>query len=115
MRTWRSKRGESLSLLSKGAYFRENTVYSNRAINLFLFFLIYEQVLLLSQFLLLQTAAPDAIVRLQNTSLEKRELVEDIYFKKQHHHSIEEFLIDQLKWCDGKGGLLIQVLFLPLH
>lgn len=63
----------------------------------------------LSQFLILQTAAPDAIVRLQNTNLEKREVIEGMYFKRQHHHSIEEFLNDQLEQCGGKGGLLIQV------
>jgi hypothetical protein len=66
-------------------------------------------VLPLSQFLLLQTAAPDAIVRLQNTPLEEQKTVEEMYFKKLHLHSIEEFLIDQLQRCEGKGGLLIQV------
>ena len=57
----------------------------------------------LSQFFLLQTAAPDAIVRLQNTNLEEREVIERMYFKKQHHHSIEKFLTDQLKQCEDKG------------
>jgi hypothetical protein len=66
-------------------------------------------VLPLSQFLLLQTAAPDAIVRLQNTALEEQEAIKEMYFKKLHLHSIEEFLIDQLQRCEGKGGLLIQV------
>lgn len=63
----------------------------------------------LSQFLLLQTAAPDAIVRLQNTNLEDREAIKEMYFKKLHQHSIEQFLMDQLERCQGKGGLLIQV------
>ena len=68
-----------------------------------------EQVLPLSQFLLLQTAAPDAIVRLQNTVLEEQEAIKEMYFKKLHLHSIEDFLTDQLRQCEGKGGLLIQV------
>ena len=70
---------------------------------------VTEQVLPLSQFLLLQTAAPDAVVRLQNTALEEQKAIEEMYFKKLHHHSIEEFLTDQLQQCEGKGGLLIQV------
>ena len=41
-----------------------------------------EQVLPLSQFLLLQTAAPDAIVCLQNTVLEEQETIKEMYFKK---------------------------------
>ena len=63
----------------------------------------------LSQFLLLQTASPDAIVRLQNTVLEERKEIEEVYFTKLHHQSVEEFLTDQLDRCRTKGGLLIQV------
>ena len=63
----------------------------------------------LSQFLLLQTATPDAIVRLQNTTLKEQKAIKEMYFKKLHLHSIEEFLVDQLQRCEGKGGLLIQV------
>lgn len=72
-------------------------------------YFVFEQVLPLSQFLLLQTAAPDAIVRLQITRLEGREAIEEMYFQKLHLHSIEEFLKDQFQRCEGKGGLLIQV------
>ena len=72
-------------------------------------YFVPEQVLPLSQFLLLQTAAPDAIVRLQNTVLEEQEAIKEIYFKKLHLHSIEDFLTNQLWRCEGKGGLLIQV------
>ena len=63
----------------------------------------------LSQFLLLQTAAPDAIVRLQNTALKEQKAIKEMYFKELHLHSIEDFLIDQLQKYEGKGGLLIQV------
>ena len=67
------------------------------------------QVLPLSQFLLLRTATPDAVIRLARTSLEGRSEIEETYFKKLHHHSIEEFLRDQLDQGKAKGGLLIQV------
>ena len=68
------------------------------------------QVLPLSKFLLLQTAAPDAIVRLKNTAMEQRKEIEEIYFKQQHHHSIVDFMMDQLRRCEAKDGLLIQVM-----
>ena len=65
----------------------------------------------LSQFLLLQTASPDAIIRLESTALEDKNEIRKIYFEKLHHQSIEEFLTNQLQQCDTKGGLLIQVIF----
>ena len=64
----------------------------------------------LSQFLLLQTASPDAIIRLESTALEDKNEIRKMYFEKLHHQSIEEFLINQLQQCDTKGGLLIQVI-----
>ena len=64
----------------------------------------------LSQFLLLQTASPDAIIRLESTALEDKNAIRDVYFKKLHHQSIEEFLTNQLQRCETKGGLLIQVI-----
>ncbi len=58
---------------------------------------------------MLQTASPDAIMRLENTELadEKRE-IERIYFKKQHHNSIEDFLINHVH---SLVGLLMQVCY----
>ncbi len=52
------------------------------------------QVLKLSQFLLLQTAADDAIVRLQNSAFPEEEIVRltSWYFRHQQHTSIGEFL-----------------------
>ena len=60
------------------------------------------------KFLLLQTAAPDAIIRLEHTKLvnEKKE-IEDIYFRQQHHRSIEDFLKYSLHVQDT--GKLMQV------
>ena len=63
----------------------------------------------LSQFLLLQTAAPDAVIRLQRTSLEERKEIEETYFRKLQQHSIEQFLSDKLQRCEAESGLLIQV------
>ena len=57
----------------------------------------------------MQTAAPDAIIRLQRTGVEERKEIEEMYFKKLHRHSIEDFLSDQVQRCESKGGLLIQV------
>lgn len=71
--------------------------------------MLHVQVLPLSQFLLLQTAAPAAVIRLETTGLEHRREIKETYFKKLHHQSMEHFLIDQLQGCESKGGLLIQV------
>lgn len=67
------------------------------------------QVLKVSKYLLLQTAAPDAIVRLERTALagEKKE-IEDIYFHHQHHSSIEDFLDHHV---NSKHPLLMQVYY----
>ncbi len=55
---------------------------------------LFMQVLKLSQFLLIQTAADDAIVRLQNSALTDEEItcLTNWYFKYQQHTSIGEFL-----------------------
>ena len=52
------------------------------------------QVLKLSQFLLLQTAADDAIIRLRKSTLSHEEIkcLTSWYFKHQYHTSIGEFL-----------------------
>ena len=63
------------------------------------------------KFLLLQTAAPDAIIRLEHTKLvnEKKE-IEDIYFRQQHHNSVEDFVINSLqKHTVEDSGMLMQV------
>ena len=69
---------------------------------------------MMSQYQLLQTASPDAIVRLQSTSLaSESETIQKIYFGKQAHGSIDSFLKFHLKY-DGEsqaGGLLLQVYF----
>ena len=66
----------------------------------------------LSQFLLLQTASPAAIIRLESTALEAKKEIREMYFKELHHQSIEEFLTNQLQRREIKGGLLIQVILL---
>jgi hypothetical protein len=64
----------------------------------------------LSKFLLLQTAAPDAIVRLEQTTLtNQKKVIENVYFKQQHHSSIEDFLIYHVHECDAETALLMQV------
>lgn len=51
------------------------------------------QVFRLSKYLLLQTATPDAIVRLEETALSAElDEVKKIYFEQQHHESIAHFL-----------------------
>ena len=76
---------------------------------------ICTQVLPLSQFLLLQTASPDAIIRLESTALEDKNDIREMYFKELHHQSIEDFLISELQRCGTKGGLLIQVTLIFLQ
>jgi adenosylmethionine-8-amino-7-oxononanoate aminotransferase len=71
-----------------------------------------EQILKMSQYQLLQTASPDAIVRLQSTSLAREsETLQKIYFGKQAHGSIEFFLKFHLKYNreSHSAGLLLQV------
>ena len=69
------------------------------------------QVLAKSQYLLLQTASPDALVRLESTPLaDQREEVSRLYFQEQHHSSIEDFLTHHIQRNSTRGGgLLMQV------
>ena len=62
------------------------------------------QVLKRCQYLLLQTASPDALFRLEHSQLayQKEELLE-IYFQQQHHGSLEDFLAYHLQ-TDGISG-----------
>ena len=73
-------------------------------------FIIAWQVLFLSKYFLLQTASPDAIVRLEHTALAADSgLLKCIYFERQHHESIDDFLHYHVH--DGqREGLLMQVL-----
>jgi hypothetical protein len=74
------------------------------------FAVMRSQVLNLSKFLLLQTAAPDAIVRLEHADLaHEKAVIGDIYFKHQHHNSMEDFLNHSIRACDTKTRLLMQV------
>ena len=69
------------------------------------------QVLKRSQYLLLQMASPDALVRLEQSPLadQKEELLE-LYFKRQHHNSLEDFLAHHLQRNGTRGeNLLMQV------
>ena len=71
----------------------------------------HTQVLKRSQYLLLQTASPDALVRLEQSSLadQKEELLE-LYFQRQHHNSLEDFLAHHLQKNGTRGeNLLMQV------
>ena len=64
----------------------------------------------MSKYLLLQTAAPDAIVRLKNTVLaDKKKEIENIYFQQQKHSSIEDFLNHHVNGECAESGLLMQV------
>ena len=70
------------------------------------------QVLRLSQFLLLQTASDDSLVRLMMTDLvhKQKELMR-LYFKEQQHKSIADFVYHHMQNSDEtKEGLLLQVL-----
>ena len=71
---------------------------------------LFFQVLRISKHLLLQTAAPEAIVRLKRTPLaDERELIKKIYFEDQHHNSIKDFLTYHVHQRDSQSGLLMQV------
>lgn len=51
------------------------------------------KVLIQSKKILLQMASPDALIRLQNTTLSKmRKRLRDVYFTEQCHGSIVQFL-----------------------
>ena len=65
----------------------------------------------MSQYLLLQTASPDALVRLEYTQLaDQREELSRLYFQEQHHNSIEDFLAHHIQMNNTQGGgLLMQV------
>ena len=70
------------------------------------------QVLRLSQYLLLQIASDDALIRLKRTSLadQQKEFMQ-LYFSEQHHDSIVDFVYHHIK-DDNDGnsdGLLMQV------
>ena len=69
------------------------------------------QVLRLSQYLLLQVASDDALIRLKRTSLanQQKEYMH-LYFAEQHHDSIIDFVRHHIKNDDGSSdGLLMQV------
>ena len=59
---------------------------------------------------MLQTASPDAIVRLACTVLaDEKDAINRIYSEEQHHKSIVGFLSHFLHDSDMEGGLLLQV------
>eukprot|EP00731_Ephydatia_muelleri_P016208 Em0009g632a len=61
---------------------------------------------------LLQTASPDALIRLKSsTEIPKKEVnyLNDVYFKHQHHSSLQDFLSHQFQDSTHLEGLLIQV------
>jgi hypothetical protein len=66
---------------------------------------------LFSQYLLLQTATDDAIVRLEKTSLlDQQQDFIHIYFSEQHHGSIVAFMQHHLKnHGESSEPLLMQV------
>ena len=68
-------------------------------------------MLRLSQFLLLQIASDDALVRLKKTALAyKQEEYMQLYFIEQHHDSIVDFVRHHIQSGDGTHeGLLMQV------
>lgn len=68
------------------------------------------QVLNLSKFLLLQTASPEAVVRLECTPLAaEKECLNQVYSQQQYHKSIIEFLGQNIQLSSGEEGLLLQV------
>jgi hypothetical protein len=68
-------------------------------------------VLRLSQYLLLQIASDDALIRLKRTSLaDQQKDFMHLYFSEQHHDSIIDFIYHHIKDDDGTSeGLLMQV------
>ena len=68
-------------------------------------------MLRLSQYLLLQIASDDALIRLKRTSLadQQKEFMH-IYFSEQHHDSVIDFVRHHIEDDDGiSDGLLMQV------
>ena len=64
----------------------------------------------MSKFLLLQTASPDAIVRLEHTALsDEKDSISRIYSEEQYHRSMTEFLHHFVHTPEAEGGLLLQV------
>ncbi len=63
----------------------------------------------MSKYLLLQTASPDAVVRLKRTDLtDEKMAIKHVYFEQQHHNSIEDFLKHHV-YDHRETGLLLQV------
>ena len=79
---------------------------------IFLYTSFHMQVLKRSQYLLLQTAHPDALIRLEHSPLaDQREELVRLYFQ-QHHSSLEDFLAHHLQSCSMKReNLLMHVGF----
>ena len=67
------------------------------------------QVMLISQFLLLQTTPPPALIRLNKTKLEYQYKRLTHLYQSQHHGSIDDFLNHHLAHDTSRGGLLMQV------
>ena len=64
----------------------------------------------MSKYLLLQTAAPDALIRLKSTQLSNQwKDLWRVYHEDQCHSFLEDFLKRQLMEHDAQGGLLMQV------
>lgn len=64
---------------------------------------------------LLQTASPDALIRLKrSTEIPKEEVdyLTDVYFKHQHHSSLQDFLSHQFQNSAHFEGSLIQVRYM---
>lgn len=63
----------------------------------------------LSKFLLLQTASPDGVIRLERTDLSSEiSNIRNIYFKEQCHSSIGDFLKCNINGQINRSGLLMQ-------
>lgn len=78
---------------------------------LYKFVIVLPQVLRISQYLLLQIASDDALIRLKRTPLadQQKEFMQ-VYFSEQHHDSIINFVCHHIKDDDGTSdGLLMQV------
>ena len=78
----------------------------------FMLYVILGQVLRLSQYLLLQTASDDSLVRLKMTDLaHQQEKLMRLYYSEQHHTSITDFVYYHIQNNDeSREGLLLQVL-----
>ena len=69
------------------------------------------KVMLISQYLLLQTTPPAALVRLRQDKCNLRHQSKRLYqlYRFQHHTSIHDFLCYQMEHDTSRGGLLLQV------